>query len=491
MKFKGVFLAAVLTAVICISGNVLAVLSGGGTSANPYLIQSRADFDTFANPANAATYWSSGKYTKLMCNLNLSGTTYTQAPIAGSWESFAGFFDGNGHTISNLAITPSTQYDNVGLFGNVSSGGQIRNLGVENVNLTGAYYSYVGGLAGYNGGSLTSCYATGSVDGISHVGGLVGYNEEGVLNSCYASVSVNGEQEVGGLVGTNVGALITLCHATGSVSGTGSYVGGLVGESYGGSTISRCYSTGSVTGTGEVGGLAGYNGGSLTSCYATGNITGTGSEFGGLAGYNSGVLTSCYASGSVSVAGTYSAYAGGLVGWNPGGIISNCYSIGSVSGMYVVGGLVAWSEEMGQYCEWVDDEFGGHEVCKDVPVEAPWLVENSFWDMQTSGQASSSGGAGMTTAEMKQQITFAGWNFTTGWMMLRPGEDYPRLAWQPVILSDITGLYGVNSVDFAEIAAYWRQTGCPSGCANADINNDGTVDMYDLMLLGENWLEGI
>jgi len=80
------------------------VLSGGGTSINPYLIQSRLDFDEFANPANSATYWASGRYTKLMCDVNLSDTTYTQAVIAPDTSTspdfqgaqFTGVFNGNG-----------------------------------------------------------------------------------------------------------------------------------------------------------------------------------------------------------------------------------------------------------------------------------------------------------------------------------------------------------------------------------------------------------
>jgi hypothetical protein len=45
MKIKGEFIAAIIVAVLCISGNVFATLSGSGTEANPYLIQSRGDFD--------------------------------------------------------------------------------------------------------------------------------------------------------------------------------------------------------------------------------------------------------------------------------------------------------------------------------------------------------------------------------------------------------------------------------------------------------------
>jgi len=152
-------------------------------------------------------------------------------------------------------------------------------------------------------------------------------------------------------------------------------------------------------------------------------------------------------------------------------------------------------------CETVCDEYGYcEERCYYVQtVEAPGLVKNSFWDTQTSLQTGSSGGIGKTMAEMMTLSTFtsAGWDFTdtdgdaADLMMLREGEDYPRLIWQEIFAGDIAGLYGVNFVDYAEIAAHWGQTGCPTGCENADINSDGTVDIYDLMFLADNWLAGI
>jgi len=71
--------------------------------------------------------------------------------------------------VENLTITASAK-DYIGLSGYVGSGGQIKNLGVEDPNITGR--DYVGGLVGGNGGSVTSCYATGTVSSNSHVGGL-------------------------------------------------------------------------------------------------------------------------------------------------------------------------------------------------------------------------------------------------------------------------------------------------------------------------------
>jgi hypothetical protein len=66
-------------------------------------------------------------------------------------------------------------------------------------------------------------------------------------------------------------------------------------------------------------------------------------------------------------------------------------------------------------------------------------VTGCFWDTQTSGQATSAGGTGKTTAELQTAATFldAGWDFAGEtangmediWWILE-GQDYPRLRWQ-------------------------------------------------------------
>ncbi|MCK5272938.1 MAG: hypothetical protein KAJ52_10175, partial [Sedimentisphaerales bacterium] len=56
------------------------ILPGDGLSeSTAYLIEDLTDFDVFADQANAATYWSSGVYTKLACDPNLAGRPYTTA----------------------------------------------------------------------------------------------------------------------------------------------------------------------------------------------------------------------------------------------------------------------------------------------------------------------------------------------------------------------------------------------------------------------------
>jgi pimeloyl-ACP methyl ester carboxylesterase len=196
MKIKGVFLAVILGAVLCISGNIFAYSGGNGSAGNPYKITNVANFQQLsATP----TDWN--KFFILTANINLTGLTFTQAPIApGQGTPFTGVFDGNGHTIFNLSIG-GYPHSYVGLFGYIGTGGQVRNMGLENVSVDGS--DYVGELVGKNGGTLTSCYATGSVIGDFNIGGLVGYNEYGSITDCYATGTVGGYDSVGGLVGWN------------------------------------------------------------------------------------------------------------------------------------------------------------------------------------------------------------------------------------------------------------------------------------------------
>jgi hypothetical protein len=291
----------ILTVLILAGVSFAGTYSGGsGNESQPYQIGNPDDWqELMTTPAD----WSSSFI--LTADVNLAGVTLM--PVGGTltpiWSPFTGIFDGNDHIISNAVINqPDSDLDRpgrnyVGLFGYVGSGGQIRNLGVEDVNMTGR--DFVGGLVGVNyEGTITACYATGSVTG-HDVGGLVGVNR-GTITACYATGSVRGlattcycGTNVGGLVGVNYEGTLTACYATGSVTGTGTYVGGLVGRNIG--TITSCYATGSVSGISYVGGLVGGNIGTLTACYATGAVSGTGDSVGGLVGRNYGdTLTACF-----------------------------------------------------------------------------------------------------------------------------------------------------------------------------------------------------
>lgn len=196
----------------------------------------------------------------------------------------------------------------------------------------------------------------------------------------------------------------------------GGKVGALVGWNL--STVSNCYSMGSVESDGYyIGGLVGYNGnkGMVLNCFSTGSVSGY-RIVGGLIGGNySGTVLNCYSMCSVSVSNDY---VGGLIGYNGiDGMVTNCYSTGLVTGSANnIGGLS-----------------GGNIG----------TVSGSYWDIQTSGQSSSAGGTGKTTAEMKQKATFIGWNFTTIWG-INEGVSYPYLLWQGGPLREVPDVVGMT-----------------------------------------------
>jgi hypothetical protein len=223
-----------------------------------------------------------------------------------------------------------------------------------------------------------------TVIGGSYVGGLVGHTE-GTATNCYAAGEVTGQEHVGALAGHN---------------------GGTVGNSH---------SSGSVIGDSRVGGLVGWNQATLSNSYATCGVTGN-SSVGGLVGdnwYYEGSVSDSYSSGKV----TGRRRIGGLVGLNDYGSVTHSYSTGTVNGESDVGGLVGYNKG---------------------------TVNNCLWDIQTSGQVSSDGGTGKTTAQMKSVATFssAGWNIIAVanlgardsfyiWNMVN-GVTYPFLSCQPV-----------------------------------------------------------
>ncbi len=255
----------VLTVLLLWAGNAFA-LFGSGVEGDPWLIQSLADFDAFAGDPS---YWDD--YISLQVDIDLAGRpSYTTAVIApdtssSSWfqgTSFTGIFEGNGHVISNLTIdTAGAGNDYLGLFGQIGNPCGVKNLGLENVDITGGNESHaLGGLCGESWYcTINNCYSAGEVTGGSSVGGLIGANFSDV-SQCYSTGSVSGTNEVGGLIGyLNRLCGIYDCYTHSDVFGSGENVGGFCGSAHGQDTIVHCYSAGTVSGSEMAGGFTGFN----------------------------------------------------------------------------------------------------------------------------------------------------------------------------------------------------------------------------------------
>jgi uncharacterized repeat protein (TIGR02543 family) len=318
--------------------------------------------------ATATTNWNGG-----------AGFT----PLGNWYVPFTGVFDGNGHVVRGLTIC-RPGCSEIGLFGKVSNGGVIRKVGVVGGAVTGGT---AGGLAnGIYDSAVEQCYTTCDVTGTSSdVGGLIGHNEKGTIVYCYATGSVTrgggndfSVQKIGGLVGSTLCGVIEHCYALGNVTGF-EIVGGLIGDNGFGSTVRHCYATGDVSAFYGVGGLIGRNYyGLIRQCFATGDVAG-----------HDGV--------------------GGLIGlgWNDRidgneTVLGECYAMGLVkSQLYGDQGLVCFPGSSG-------------------------FNPSAYWDVETSLQRDRTGYFGRSSTQMKQQVTFVGWNFDKIWG-IEEGVSYPYL----------------------------------------------------------------
>jgi len=305
--------------------------------------------------------------------------------------TFIGDFDGQGYAITDLYVdwtyTGQSSPKAVGLFSFLGNGGYVHNLSVLHAYVE-INYSGDGSSAHASAGILVGWMNTGSdVEGCFTSGTVVAKSDAERIGTAHPQV------HAGGLSGYMTGtAEIRGCASIASVS---------------------VYSLSSDDPFGHAGGLVGrmYDGGHIYDSYARGTV---------------------YISGGAAVA---SLNAGGLVGdrntITVGGTIDNCYSTGAVSGS---GGLYGPS-------------LGGLVGHISGTPNAP---TDCFWDVETSGQSTSEGGTGKTTAEMKTESTFtdAGWDFDTIWDIdAEQNNGYPilrNLPFQPSLFGNYIWIEGTE-----------------------------------------------
>ena len=309
---------------------------GDGSVDNPYQIATYADLQWLQG---ASSEWD--KNFVQTADINAAATaTDGWSGIGNQSVVFSGSYDGGGYTIDSLTISSpgyiafiqktssTTVIKNLGLTNvNITlTGGnngytaaliaQMAGGTVENCYSTGnlisstdrLYYNY-GGLIGRidAGSTVSDSYSEVNIsnaDSSENVGGFVGYNNGGVITNCHATGTIDGGGAAGGFVGTNTNSGdISKCYGTGSIAASSSSAGGFAGYNYN-STISECYSLGNVSGTYRVGGFIGYNrkaGASISNCYSFGNVTGNvGGHVGGFCGrnYDSATIEDCYVAGT-------------------------------------------------------------------------------------------------------------------------------------------------------------------------------------------------
>jgi hypothetical protein len=178
-----------------------------------------------------------------------------------------------------------------------------------------------------------------------------------------------------------------------SVNFTGNnYVGAIVGAIGTSASVTGCYSSGVVYGFNNAGGMVGYlTSGRVANSYNWASVIrrsgSSGTVFGSFAGYVSATIEYCYTTGGVSV----------------------------IDGTNLTG-----------------KGFAGNTAGSPV-------FTSNFFNTSTTSQSTATGATGKTTAEMKSQITYTGWDFmsettngTNDYWGINPAANngYPFLSWQ-------------------------------------------------------------
>jgi len=227
--------------------------------------------------------------------------------------------------------------------------------------------------------------------------------------------------------------------------GVGSLAGGIISNKD--TKIEFCYaSNGDVIADGHLGGLIGYvksyeelastaEKPVVTKSFSFVNIEwsiiNSGDHFGGLIGSTyAAIVTDCYSRSYITIdnsAGTVASLSniGGLIGSASNKTeITNCYATGSIttlgaSSISHVGGLIG-------------------------SKEGNVTVTDSYWDIETTGQTTSDGGTGKTTAEMKQASTYSSYDFVNTW-----GIDGDKNDGYPFLIGDKWDVLPVELVSFS------------------------------------------
>ena len=481
------------------SGSILNSYATGEVSAT-----STSSYSSSYAYAGGLVGYNSGDITNSYAAGNVSATAFYA--YAGGLVGYNSGGILNSYATGNVSATStgSSSYASAyagGLVGyNTSSGGITNSYATGDVSATADVSAYAGGLVGSNyRGSITNSYATGNVSATgyyAYAGGLVGENDGGSITNCYRysgqtfyrkkgsttystasntlgtavslenlkspswvnenlwtiefeiwdfsngyptldyeyidsaiitistaeeferlqgqtlvlSYELNADIDLGGMEWTPV----AIFHGTFNGNGytvsnfkitTGRQYVGLFG--YNGGVIKNLgveNFTVNVSYSGNVyaGGLVGFNaGGDITNSYATGDVSATSTSSssayaGGLVGDNdSGSILNSYAAGEVSATADDSAYAGGLVGYNSGSI-TNSYATGEVSATSTSSRFAAYAGGL------VGEKYGGSitnsYATGDVSATGPYAYAGGLVGDNDSGDITNSYAAGDVSA---------------------------------------------------------------------------------------------
>lgn len=357
------------------------------------LIGTAQEFVDFAKNSNASADYSKNKKVYLTADIDFSGADFVAV------QNFGGKFYGGYHKLANITLTDETTFktsifeevldggvverlyitdfsvnnqdgDYIGVVG--KNYGTVRSV---TVNATLHGNSYVGGVVGYNGrvadagatntgyrsALIENCKASGKVSGYLYIGGISGFNY-GTVKSSENTATVFGKAKTSNRVNLCIGGVagysatrIEQSKNSGTVSstvGNAMYVGGIAGIAAG--DMYFCFNYGKVVATRYAGGIVGYYGvisenqDDLSSFFNNSTFQDYLDQFNSdevpdieQAQGTSQLIIYAYNEGEIKS----KSYAGGIVGYSQVALpISNSVSIGSITvsaGNYA-GGIIGY-----------------------------------------------------------------------------------------------------------------------------------------------------
>jgi uncharacterized repeat protein (TIGR02543 family) len=355
--------------------------------------------------------------------------------------------------------------------------------GSINTSILGwAALDYTGGIVGRASGTVKDCTNLGTITGNCtnrvYVGGIAGYAEGNEISGCTNKGKVTSDGNLnyaGGIAGAtanNKGATpkISRCGNSGAVSGNTS--GGIAGNTYN-TMVEHCVNTGSIQGIWGAAGISEYheNGSVIQYCYNSGGITAERASGIAVTVKTSSEIKYCYNSGAItgkapSVSTVTDLCAGGIAAClEDNNAMYDCFNAGSisiipnVSGTKYCGGIVGSTNSdsknlmrcynAGSVATGSGWLCGG--ICGKVDY-APQVTNCYYLDNIVQGSQGQNCGKKLTQAQMKQQASFTGFDFTNIWTMAGSASYlYPELKALPMVTIQYTVTF--NSQSGSSVAA--------------------------------------
>lgn len=383
---------------------------GSGTEEDPWIIKTPAQLTYMRDDIASKEL----RYFKLEADLNMEGIEWVPlnnvndpSDETKAYDKFV-YFDGAGHTISNLTIT-NTEVAYPSFAGVLY--GTIKNVTFNQANINagnnkaGVVAGYVGTSQAYTGSSIINvtvknseitasrhvgafvgqvvtkdsyfenCHVQNStVNGAEYAAGFAGYIQDGKFVNCSAEATISGTKHVGGFVGKTEVPVFEACSFEGgviTVSATGSnQSGGFVGYAGKvdnvGAQFNKCYVKNAslkMSSGQRIGGFTGQAdlGTIFFKCYVKDTDIEGATNTGGFVGVDyatpsdlvpEGGIYQCYVDGGSLTASN--ANPGGFVGYPEKATIKNCFSTMNVNGgsFACVGGFIGICKKnvTVQYC---------------------------------------------------------------------------------------------------------------------------------------------